>query len=104
MIPGASARPSAFTISLAAPSLPPPSCLLMAAILPAVTPRSPRTGALPAPSWISASLMTRSNIGAPPDFQHGVTGVQPFPVRLGLNRAMTDANDEGLLRRLVVAL
>src|SRR4030095_14436923 len=99
MMPGASARPPAFTVSLAAPSL-----LPMAVILPPVTPRSPRTGALPAPSWISASLMTRSNILAPPDFRHGVTLRQPFPVPWTLNKAMTDANDEALLRRLVGAL
>src|SRR5918993_51403 len=99
MMPGASARPSAFTVSLAGPSL-----LAIAAILPAVTPRSPRTGALPAPSWISASLMTRSNILTPPDFRHGVTPRQPFPAPLALNKAMSDANDEALLGRLVGAL
>src|SRR4029453_16601702 len=99
MMPGASARPSAFTVSLATPSLPP-----TAAIFPPVTPRSPRTGALPAPSWISASLMTRSNILAPSDFRHGVTPRQPFPGPLALNKAMSDANDEALLSRLVVAL
>src|SRR5260370_18365594 len=66
MMPGARASPSAFTVSLAAPSLPPPSCLLIASILPFLTPRSPRTGALPAPSKISASFMTRSNIRFPP--------------------------------------
>src|SRR5215207_8972929 len=99
MMPGASARPSAFTVSLAVPSL-----LPIAAILPAVTPRSPRTGALPPPSWISASLMTRSNMLAPPDFRHGVTPRQPFPVPLAPNRAMSDANDEALLSHLVGAL
>src|SRR5262245_57862993 len=61
MMPGASARPSAFTVSLAAPSLAP-----TAVILPAVTPRSPRTDAPPVPSKISASLITRSNIAGSP--------------------------------------
>src|SRR5215218_1943559 len=91
MMPGASARPSAFMVSLAAPSL-----LPMAAIFPPVTPRSPRTGALPAPSWMSASLMTRSNILAPSNVHHGVTPRRSFPVPSAPNKAMSDANDEAL--------
>src|SRR5918993_5021693 len=91
MMPDASASPSAFTVSLAAPSLPP-----IAAIFPPVTPRSPCTGALPAPSWISASLMTRSNILAPPNLRHGVTRTQPFPGPLAPKKAMSDANGEAL--------
>src|SRR6266850_4857797 len=98
MMPGASASPSAFTVCRAAPSVPP-----TAAILPAVTPRSPRTGALPAPSKISASLITRSNILGPSSHHVG-RGRSRFPAPLVLFRAMTDANDEALLRRLVVAL
>src|ERR1700685_4528284 len=58
MMPGASARPWAFTVSFAAPSLGP-----ISTILPPVTPRSPCAGLAPEPSKISASLMTRSNIG-----------------------------------------
>ena len=61
-------------------------------------------GRAPEPSKISASLITRSNIMAPPDFRHGVTPRQPFPGPLALNRAMSDANDEALLSRLVAAL
>jgi hypothetical protein len=38
------------------------------------------------------------------DFRHGVTRRQPFPVRSALNEAMSDANDEALLSRLVGAL
>src|ERR1044071_5826151 len=57
MIPGARARPSAFTVSLAVPSLGP-----IAAILPSVTPKSPCVGLAPEPSKISASLITRSNM------------------------------------------
>jgi hypothetical protein len=41
---------------------------------------------------------------APPDFRHGVTPRQPFPVPLAPNRAMSDANDEALLSHLVGAL
>jgi hypothetical protein len=48
--------------------------------------------------------MTRSNILAPSDFRHGVTLEQPFPDPSALNKAMSDANDEALLSRLVVAL
>src|SRR5918994_513098 len=98
MMPGAKARPSAFMVSLAAPSL-----LPIAAIFPPVTPRSPCTGALPAPSWISASLMTRSNILAPPDFRHGGRLRQSFPVPSATSKAASDANDEALLSRLVGA-
>src|SRR6185503_14864023 len=58
MMPGASARPSALTVSRAAPSLP------MATMRPPVTPRSPCTALAPVPSKISASLMTRSSIGS----------------------------------------
>jgi hypothetical protein len=43
-------------------------------------------------------------MSAPPDFRHGVTARQPFPVPLALNKAMSDANDEALLSRLVGAL
>src|SRR5882672_1491619 len=57
MMPGASARPPASSVSLAGPSLGP-----IAAILPSVTARSPRKAAAPVPSKISASRMTRSNI------------------------------------------
>src|SRR5215470_16000132 len=87
MMPGMSARPSALTVSLAAPSP-----LPTAAILPATTPSSPCTGLPPAPSSISASLITRSNIRFLP----------PVPFRL--HSTMTSANDETLLRALVKAL
>jgi predicted nucleotidyltransferase len=41
---------------------------------------------------------------APSDFRHGVTLRQPFPAPLALFEAMSDANDEALLSRLVGAL
>ena len=47
--------------------------------------------------------MTRSNILFPP-LPPWWAGAPPFPAPLALKWAMTDANDEALLRRLVVAL
>ena len=59
MIPGISARPSASTVSRAAPRI-----LPISTILPSLTATPPRRGGEPSPSSSSASRITRSNIAA----------------------------------------